>query len=412
MSKRRVIATFLLLPLFVMFESLAWYGTNSVLFLYRVEDVDWGGLGMDSAEAASVHATTRLILPFALLLGGALAAGIGPWGLLLLGSALAVPALALLGAPLPWLAGVAGVLLVVAHGLLRPGVMSAAAATLRDQENLRTALIALVYTSLNVAAVVASMGAGKLQLAVGFKPVFVASAALMALAALVALVLVGVVLWTRRDAAENPPRALPAGPVLLGSAGLAAVVFLPWLGVMQAWELSWRIFDVAPLPLWLESLWMSVNPLFCCITGLLVASVAGGLHMAGKRIPTLFPMAAGMLVMVLGLAMVLGAGLMYSAWLGVAGIAVAAVGEAVLMAFFLSRLLGDLHWRAVPAVLAVWMAANDFGSLLMSTLNNSLGFEWMPQALGWTGVAAGLLGVLILAAAALPAQRRLWSPRG
>ncbi len=411
MSKRRVLITFLLLPLFTLLESLAWYGSRSVMFMFQIEDVDWGGLGMEGSEAAASFATTNLLLPFVVLFAGALAAGTGPWGLLALGSLLAVPCLAVLGFPAPWLAGAAGLGVVVGHGLIRPGLMSTAAATLRDRSNLRTALVALVYTALNLGAVTSSTGAGKLQQALGVRPECLASAGVMAGAALGALALVGVVLWTRQEAATHRARHLPQGPVLLGSLGLAVLVFLPWMGAMQSWELAWRVFDITALPLWLEPLWISINPLFCCLTGLSVALLAGGLHLAGRSVPDLFFVAAGVLLLSLGTMGLLVAGLLGSAWLALGGLALAAVGEATMMSFFISRMLGDLHWRAVAPVLALWLAVNDGGYALISWIREAWMLDWLPPALGWTGVATGLLSALVLAAAALPAQRRLWSPR-
>ena len=150
MSLRRTLATFLLLPLITFLEAGAWYGAHAVLFLFRIEDVELGGLGMDSADAISASATARLLVPVAILLGGLLGAAIGSQGLLVLGLLLAAPGMALIGMPAPWLGGLAAALLVLGHGLMRPGLMGSAAAALRGSEHLRTALIALIYTAINL----------------------------------------------------------------------------------------------------------------------------------------------------------------------------------------------------------------------------------------------------------------------
>ena len=409
MSLRRTLATFLLLPLITFLEAGAWYGAHAVLFLFRIEDVELGGLGMDSADAISASATARLLVPVAILLGGLLGAAIGSQGLLVLGLLLAAPGMALIGMPAPWLGGLAAALLVLGHGLMRPGLMGSAAAALRGSEHLRTALIALIYTAINLGALLGSTGTAQLRSGLGFGVVFTACAVVMGLALLAAILLVGATLWTRAEVAANPSPALPTGRLLLGAAGLSALVFLPWMGVTQSWDLVWRVFQDAPLPSALEPYWSSINPLMCTLTGVLIALVAGGFHLAKLRLPPLFPLAGGLLLLALGQVSILALGASGTPWPALAGMGVAAVGEALMMVFLFSRMLGDLHWRLAPVVVALWLGLTDAGTQLLGWLGSALQLEWWPQAMGWVGVVSALVAALVLAVVAIPAQRRLWT---
>lgn len=82
-----------------------------------------------------------------------------------------------------------------------------------------------------------------------------------------------------------------------------------------------------------------------------------------------------------------------------------------MMAFFISRLLGDLHWRLVAVVMGLWLVFTDIALQLLAWLQSSITVEWFTQAVGWAGVGASLLVALILAVVAIPAQRTLWNAR-
>jgi len=410
MSLRRTMATFLLLPVITMLEAAAWYGAHSVLFLFRIEDVEWGGLGMTTDEAMAASGTARLLIPLAMLLGGGLAAAMGSQGLLVLGLVLTVPGMALLGAPMPWVAGLAAALLVLGHGLTRPGLMGTAAATLRGRsEHLRTALVALVYAAINIGAILGPACAPAVQTQLGYGPLFMACAALMLVALVAAALLGGATLLTCKEVAAKPEPTPGNGKLLLGAAGLGALVFLPWIGMLQSWELAWRIFDASPLPPPFEHLWTMANPLACLFTGVSVATVAGGLHLAKLRAPAPFAMALGLLMLALGQALILVTGTTGSPWPALLGLVVAGMGEAVLMVFLISRMLGDLHWRLVALVMAVWLGLSDAGTQLLSWLGGTLELEWWFEAVGWTSVGSAVLAALVLAALAIPAQRKLWT---
>ena len=121
-------------------------------------------------------------------------------------------------------------------------------------------------------------------------------------------------------------------------------------------------------------------------------------------------MAIGLLLLLgLGQAPVLVLGSGESPWPVVAGIAVAAMGEASLMSFYLSRLVGDLHWRAVGMVLALRWALAGGGGQPINWVGSYLTMPWWSTALGWAGAASAVVVAILLASAALPAQRRLWT---
>jgi hypothetical protein len=412
MSLRRTLATFLLLPLFVFLERGAWYGSRAILVLFRTASPDEGGLGMDFTEVASSEATLRLLVPVLVVLAGALGGAIGPQSLLVLGALLAVPGMALLGVPSPTVAALAGLLMLLGHSLTLPGVTASAAAALRGRaEHLRTAIMALVYAGLNLGAVIGSYTTAEIQSAAGFQPAFLVCAAALLLALLCAAVLGGATLWTRAEVAAKPePRPPTLGP-LLGAGALGAMVILPWLCSLQVYELAMQVPEQYPLPGFLEAIWYQVNPAVCTITGLLIALAAGGMHLAKLRLPALFPIAGGMVLLALGLALMLFPVAPGGVWFALAGQVLTALGEATVMIWVSSRMLGDLHWRLVAPVAGLWVAATWLGSSFLTGLGSLVGVPWWSQAVGWVGVASGLLVAVVLAVAAIPARRALWSPR-
>jgi hypothetical protein len=410
MSKRRILATFLLLPLFMLLERGAWYGARAIQFLFRIGDPSEGGLGMEPGEVASERVLEQLLVPLVVLLAGALGAAAGPQVLLLLGALVALPGMVWLGFATPSTAGIAIVVVLLGHSLTMPGVMASAATALRGRaEHLRTALMALLYAAINLGAFAGSAATGELQANLGFSTVFLGCAGVMALALLVAALLGGATLWTRAEVAANPEPAPPMGGLLLGAGGLMVLVLVPWLCSLQAYELVFTTVDLAALPPWLQERWFHLNPLLCIVTGLLLAGAAAGLHFARVRLPSLFLVAAGLLILALAQALLLVAGSVGSPWTAMAGVALAAVGEATTMVFLTSRLLGDQHWRLVALVNALWLASTYGFSSLIGWVGGLFQESWYPQLIGWTGVVTGLLAALILAAAAIPAQRRLWS---
>ncbi len=408
MSTRRTVAVFLLLPLFVLLERAAWYGSYAILTVFRTADPMDGGLGMSWEDAAGAASTLRLLIPAFILLGGLLAVGLGPWTLLALGALVALTGMVLLGLPLPATAGLAILLLTLGHGLTMPGVMSSAAAALRGRaENLRTAVVALVYLCLNLGALAGSLGGGAAHPSLGFQPVFLACAGGLLLALLVAALLGGAVLWTRAEVKAKPEPVPTTGRLLGGAALLMVLVFVPWMGSLQIWELAWKASQAVSMPPWLADHWFDVNPLTCIATATLAALVSCGLHVARVRVPALFPMAAGLLLLALGSVIVLVTGTAsYPALL--VGLALNAMGEALLMIFFTSRLLGDLHWRAVTPVYAVWLAAVYGGGQLLSWLGGWLDLPWWSHATTAIGIGSAVLVAVALAIMAIPARRKLW----
>ncbi len=413
MSLRRTLATLLLLPLFVFLERGAWYGYRAVGFLFQVGGEYEGGLGLDAAEVAADRMWEQLLIPIVLLLAGALGLAVGPWSLLLLGSLLALPALVLLGLPMPAIAGVAITLLIVGHATSMSGVMSSAAAAFRGRaEHLRTVAIALVYVAINLGGVMGPVSSGALSRQFGFQATFIVLAAPLALAVLVAALLGGAMLWTRAEVAAKPEPAPPTGRLLLGSFGLMVLVAVPWLCSLQSYELIYTSVDLYGLPYFLQDHWFEINPVMCVVTGVLVAIIAAVMHLTRLRLPTLFAVAVGLLLLALAQVLILVAALPTSPWLAIAGLALSAVAEATLMVFLTSRMLGDLHWRLVALVGAVWLSVTYGLSSLLAWLGSTLELAWWAQAVGWAGVGSGLLVALILAVVATAARKQLWTATG
>ncbi len=411
MSLRRTIATLLLLPLFVFLERGAWYGYRAISFLFQVGDSFDGGLGLDTTEVAASRTWEQLLIPVVFLLAGALGIAVGPQALLLLGTLIALPAMVMLGVPAPALVGAGMILFLVGHAVSVPGVMASAAAAFRGRaEHLRTTAMALIYVGINLAGFLGPATTGALHPGLGFQTTFLVLVVPTALAVLVAALLGGATIWTRAEVAAEPEPVPPAGRAVLGSLGLMALVMVPWLCSLNIYELIYTSVDLYALPPFLQDHWFEINPLMCVVTGVLIAIAAAVMHLTKLRLPALFIVALGLALMALGQALVLVAAMPASPWLAVGGLALLAVAEATMMVFLTSRMLGDLHWRLVTIIGALWLAITYGGASLLAWLGDILQASWWGQAVGWTGVGSALLLALILAVIAVPARRQLWTP--
>jgi dipeptide/tripeptide permease len=103
----------------------------------------------------------------------------------------------------------------------------------------------------------------------------------------------------------------------------------------------------------------------------------------------------------------------------VVGLVLISVGEALAWPLAMSRVAGDVHWRLSALAVGLMLVVQAAPRIAMGVVRQGLP-EQASEAVDalWTGpvlwagvVLAGMVGVAALAAA-IPLQRRLWSPAG
>jgi dipeptide/tripeptide permease len=371
----------------------------------------WDDLGMESDAASGVHAWLQGISLGAVLLGGLLAAGTGPLITLILGIALSVVGFALLPFVDASLVMVPVVMLALGQGLKRPSLWAAAAQPFGyPREHLRSVSILLTYVGFNLGALVASPLAQAVRDAAGTRMVLFIAAGLMALAALLAAG-VGAAWLVRRDQVAREQEApRPAqGRVLLGAVVLAVLAFLPTLCWQRSWDLQMNVLDgLEGRVSW--DLFFAINPSVVITVGLLVAGILAGLHFVRVRLPAMALVGLGLLLLGLGTAPLLLPGIGATLPALLASAAVLSIGEVLAIPLFTSRLVGDVHGRLAPLLIAVWLALTGGGSRLLAWLADSGALPYLRPVTGWVGVGSGLLCGLALLVAAFLLQRRLYEP--
>jgi dipeptide/tripeptide permease len=403
----RRIAAMAGLPLVAVLESCAYFMGLTMLTMLLQDD-----LGMDVETASGMHSWLQSISLGALFLGGLLAAGTGPLITLILGIALSVVGFALLPFMDASLVMVPVVVLALGQGLKRPSLWAAAAQPFGfPRENLRSVSILLSYIGFNLGALVASPLAQAVRDAAGTRVVLFVAAGLMALAAVLAAG-VGAAWLVRRDQVAREQEApRPAqGRVLLGAAVLAVLAFLPTLCWQRSWDLQMNVLHGLEGHMsW--DLFFAINPSVVITVGFLLAAILGGLHVARVRLPAMALVGLGLLLLGLGTAPLLLPGIGATLPALLASAAVLSFGEVLAIPFFTSRLVGDVHGRLAPLLVAVWIALTGGGSQLLAWLSDSGALPYLRPVTGWVGVGSGLLCGLALLIAAFLLQRRLYEPQ-
>ncbi len=374
-----------------MAHSLGYYASRSQLYVLALQE-----RGLPSSELSTLYATQSsasilgifLSIPLSALLGpgAAMAAGLLVYGL---GAAL----LGAGGASLP----LAMITCGLGLGLYRPALWAALCRPFgTGWESGRTAAALAVYAGVNLVAIPASGLGELLAQTLGPSAVMLASGALSAAMALVAL---GPVAFQFASGAPETEADLARGlslPVLAVAGGTALVAGLGIAGTTLANDLQYLAAYGSGEIDWLYL----VNPavvLLACALGVLALGAA---QLAGLRVPSLALLGGGLVVSALAL---LPSGLLSGGGMALAlgAIVVGALGEAFIFAPAFARACGEVHWRASIVPAAVLTLASTAPAAL-SGLLSSLG--------GWgaTGLAiVPLLAGIACLAAAWPVRRML-----
>ncbi len=287
-------------------------------------------------------------------------------------------------------------------GMYRPALWAALARPFgAGQESARTAVAIAVYATVNLVALPAPfVGNWAAEAFGGWLSVGV-SAVASGVAALVALVPLGLQFSpggaqpeaARARGLSLPVLAVAGGTVLVGGAGLVAWTVANDLQFGEAMSSAGR-----------EAGWFwFVNPSVVLGTGALAAVGLGVAALTGTRVPTLLVAGGGMVLLALGLVPLdlVGAGF----GTVVAVVAVGAVGEALVMGPLFARACGDVHFRLSIAPAAALVLATTVPGIVSRLPRSSDNPAWGWVILGLGGVA--LLSGIVLLAGALPAQRLL-----
>lgn len=389
-------------PLFATTVACAWYGARSVTTLYLIEE---GGL--EIASLGSLRIAQGLAAMVGMLLAGGIALIAGPWVPAILGAAVLACGIGAAAVLPPEAGAIALVAASLGHGMIWPSLYGAVARALRgERESLRVATFFLAYLAINAGSFVvtfATQGARE----IGYRAVFGASGGVAALAFVLAAAMGVVVLATRRSAEEDPPAPARA-PHLAAVAALVVVAAVPWIAALQAMD-AWhtlvpdffdRFGDSTPFL-------FAINPVVVIALTAILALTFLVLHALRARVPALAFAGAGLAVV--GVAAVLTVAVVGpEVSLGALATAavVSAIGEALFLAPFLSRLAGDLPHRLETAVIALWSLVTRGLGMAIAPL---VAEEPALRALLWLGGLSAVVAGVGLAIAAFP-LRRVFAP--
>ena len=393
------------LPLLLLLERLAWYGTRSVQFLHLDQ------LGWTPTDIGQLVSIQTVVLAVVTVLSGVLALGVGPLPLISLGLLLAGAGYAMVPMFDPGSVEVPLYLVVVGTALFRPAVWAAVLIPLcRPRETGRIGACILLYGASNAAALAASPGAAWLRSHFGSETVYTGASAVVGLAFLGSLALAAGWLATRGEeakAAPGPSRTFDV-PLLLAAAALGVLLFIPWAGLMSGFQAIYTVLWDLPFVAGNETIWTSLNPAIVIFLALLFSSILLVLVLFEKTVPALLLVGAGLFLIATGLIALAIEPVRMTAWGFGLGLALVSVGEITAAPALLSRIGGDVHWRLTTLFVALWLSTSSLG-------------YWATGALGAVGIqsqfgvplAFAIITVpiaLVLLVVAIPLQRRLFAP--
>lgn len=404
----RALVAFLLLPLIVLLDSIIWFGLSSLLYTYVAEH-----MGLAIADYGKLRAWMVIAATVGILVGGVVAIGLGPRVTMAAGLGICTLGMALLAVG-PAQTALASVIVVSAgQGIYRPTTYAAAADALPwPRPHLRNTLCVVIYMTVNLGAALSSFLAYRFLDFVGPAMTFVALAAGLVFATLLA---VGLAVAHRM---LRPRETVPSAeiqttrrldPVFLGlGLGLVVLTALPWLSYSLNWELQYEAANAVAPRLMETSYFFSINPALVVVFGAVLVVGLLVAHFTRTRIPTLLPAGLGLVALGLGMVGVLGSFHVGGAAVLVVAMVVLAGGEVLAAPLLASRIAGDQHTRVVTLVTALGMSSIYAGGIAIDWIGSS-----SPQAshfLGW-----GLGGIcvvvgLIVAGAAIP-LRKVITPR-
>lgn len=409
MNPARRYSAIAVLPAIAMLHRLGTWTARAELWSHLSE------LGVEADRLGGLYEAQHYVVAGFTLVGGALSVVMGPLPVLLLGLTLSAFAFGLMPEASAGGAEVLMMLQGAGSGIARPALWAAAVLPFgRPHEAGRNGLLALMWASMNVAAFCAPWISDRLTWVgngdAGFVFAAVMSGTCAALAAPLCL------LWlTTRTAAPGDGEPEPAyrldWPVLGVACATIVLVAVPWGGLMSVWgPLSRHVYSAAPGSFGPE-IWMGVNPVLVIWAAGLLAAVFLLLSLTRRNVPTLLLAGPGLVLLAVGVGMLSFEPVRTSvAGLG-CGLVVMTLGEALAGPLLISRVVGDLHFRVVGMVMALWLVLTD----VLRILGNADGpaqqlLESYPFAIaGGSAVLAVPLGIA-LAAVAIPLHRRLYLP--
>lgn len=365
MSPLRIVAIFVMLPLLLAFERSGYYSMRSVL---PISIIDAGGT---HAQLKMVFVAMQAINVVAIILSGVAGILLRPIWLIVAGAFIAFVGylvLALGGASAaPVYTGV--ILITGGTGLGKPALFALAAMEIgHPREQLRASLFVLLYGMINVGALFGPMSAALAR----HIPMFYPSVVVQLLAVIVGVVLLVVLLATRKNVEPTAADAPRTPRVVLGAA-LLALVLVPFLvQSMVTMQSQDDVLRRAGVPISTLATLMGLNPVVVVLSGgaFFIASLI--LHFVGKRLPVLYATAAGLCFVGLAstpfvlFATSSSASLVVPlSMVGVAGLAVA---ETLVTPYALSRMLGDVSPRVVPAVASGWFVLSSVTATMTAPL--------------------------------------------
>lgn len=408
MNARRVLAL-VLLPILAGAGAFAWYGLRSGMYLHLShQGLPFSMIGGVSAGLIGARAA-------ALLFGGLAAALVGPHVAIAFGLAMCSLGILMFAfAPpvgtvtLPLLALWLG---AVGSGFATSGTWAAAAAAFaRPRQGVRDALFFAIYGVVQIGAFLGSLGGSSAMASdLGAVPLFVAAAAVALLGAVVAAGLATSHLALPPVDPDDPTERADGRPLLL-AIGLVVLVIGPWGGLMATMdEVHAAAFTSnAAVPRWI---WYALNPavvLMACVVG-----AVGAVGIAAARLdpPVLIVVGAGLLVCAVGgaiaaLALHAEPSLLIVALLVVSG------AEGLILPLLLSRLAGDMHWRAAALMVGGWLALSSLVAAVAPTVAGIAealaSHAASPLPIGLlAAVSVCVVGGLVVMAIAIPHHRLL-----
>lgn len=372
---------YLFLPIAFLFERSAWFSLRSVLWEHVA------GEGAAEADAASaVVRTVSWLVVLSPIAGAAVGYALGARRTLLIGLlSVAAGYLLLVEGTTVW---PGAIVVALALGLVRPSFLAVAGAVSPDPaETPRTTLFLLLYAMTTLAALGGPAFAANVR---AQELYWIAGGA--ALFALVAAAAAGIHLLVARvqgaPETEPPARARP----LAGAAVLLAQLFLA-VTVLRIGAALLLQSNLAFPP--------TVHPIAVIAVLFLLGLVWVGLAAGGARVPAVVIAAVGLIVLSLaplpiGLA-VADIGWRYRDLQGFAHLGASIVlgaGEAIVMAFLLSRISAGAGPRLSVAFVAAWLLATSVTSAILSLTPDSVVVQGV--ALVMASIACLVAGIVLL----------------
>jgi dipeptide/tripeptide permease len=197
-------------------------------------------------------------------------------------------------------------------------------------------------------------------------------------------------------------------PLVLAAAGLGALLFIPWAGLMTGFQAIYTTLWDLPFVAGNDALWTSLNPGIVIFLALLLSWFLLVLVLFNKTAPALLLVGAGILLIATGLIAIAIEPVRMSAWGFGLAFALISVGEVVAAPALISRIGGDVHWRLTTLFVALWLATSGSGHWVMGLLTGA-GVQ-NPFGLPLAFAIISVPIALVLLVVAIPLQRRLFDP--